>query len=497
MTRFATNGLLAFDLGAESGRAVIGRFEEGGRLTLEEVHRFVNGPVRVMDSLHWDILRLWKEIQNGLALAAHKSTVPLASLGLDTWGVDFGLLDANDALLGNPYHYRDSRTDRMMERAFQIVPRAEIYERTGLQFLQFNSLFQLLAMAETKSPALREAKAFLMIPDLLNFWLTGRKANEFTITTTSQCFDPRSGAWATDLVKEFGIPGDIFGEVLMPGSILGGLRAAVAEDAGIRTGSLSVVLPATHDTGSAVAAVPAQTKDFIYLSSGTWSLMGVEIPHPIITAQSLAADMTNEGGVNGSYRFLRNIMGLWLIQECRRGWEKEGQSYSYDQLTHMAQEAPAFGPLINPADHRFLAPGDMPGRIQGFCRDTGQRVPSSKGEILRCALESLAFEYRRVAESLDQLVGYRLPVIHIIGGGSRNQLLNQMTADAAGRTVVAGPVEATAIGNVLVQALSLGYITDLADGRRIVSQSFQMETYEPVRGKWDEEYRRYLSLLGA
>jgi rhamnulokinase len=487
MTKF-----LAFDLGAESGRAVVGHLDDG-RLRLEELHRFANGPVQVLDRLHWDVLRLWTEIKHGLALAGKAYGDTLASIGLDTWGVDFGLLAADDTLLGNPLHYRDRCTDGMMEEAFKLVPRAEIYAQTGIQFIQLNSLYQLLAMAKAGSPLLAIARTFLNIPDLFNFWLSGRKASEFTIATTSQCYDPRAGDWARAMLEKLGIPSDIFCEIVPPGTVLGPLRASVATET--RTGAVPVVASAAHDTASAVAAVPTTGGDYLYLSSGTWSLMGVEVLQPIINEKSLAFNFTNEGGVNGTFRFLKNIMGLWLVQESRREWARSGQSYSYDDLTGLAAQAPAFGPLVALTDSRFLPPGDMPGRIQAFCRETGQVVPETRGEIIRCALESLALEYRWVAERLDEIVGRRHPTFHIFGGGSRNRLLNQFAADATGQLVVSGPVEATAIGNVLVQAIALGHIASLAEGRALVRRSFEVETFEPRdTAPWNDAYQRYLEL---
>ena len=492
MTKF-----LAFDLGAESGRAVVGHLEDD-RLRLEEIHRFPNGPVQVLNSLHWDVLRLWSEIKHGLGLAAKTHGNDLVSVGLDAWGVDFGLLAADDTLLGNPYHYRDRRTDGMMEEAFRLVPRTEIYERTGIQFMQLNSLYQLLAMSKANSPALHAARTFLNIPDLFNFWLSGQKANEFTIATTSQCYDPRAENWAWDLLERLGIPGRIFGqsgvEIVPPGTVLGPLRASVAEQTGC--GSLHVVASAAHDTASAVVAVPTLSEDYIYTSSGTWSLMGIEVTKPIISEKSLAYNFTNEGGVAGTFRFLKNIMGLWLVQECRREWARLGRPFTYEELTQLAAEASPFGPLVSLSDSRFLPPGNMPGRIQQCCRETGQTVPQTEGQIVRCALESLALEYRLVAERLDELAGRRMPTLHIFGGGSQNQLLNQFAADATGRTVVAGPVEATAIGNVLVQALALGVVSDLSEARALVRRSFEVTTYDPRdTAAWDEAYERYLKLI--
>jgi rhamnulokinase len=471
---------------------VIGHLDGGG-LRLEEIHRFPNDPVRVLDSLHWDVLRLWAEVKRGLALAVEAHGNDLLSVGLDTWGVDFGLLAADGTLLGNPYHYRDRRTDGMLERAFQVVPRAEIYERTGIQFMQINSLYQLLAMAQAGSPFLEAAETFLNMPDLFNFWLSGRKASEFTIATTSQCYDPRAGDWARDMLERLGIPARLFGDIVAPSTVLGELRPALQDEVG--GPAILVVAAAGHDTAAAVAAVPAAAADYIYLSSGTWSLMGVESKEPVISEQSLAYDFTNEGGVGGTFRLLKNIMGLWLVQECRRDWARAGRAYSYDELARMAAGAPAFGPLVAVNDERFLPPGDMVGRIQAFCHDTGQAVPEGPGQVTRCVLESLALEYRWVAERLDELVGRPLPAIHIIGGGSQNRLLNQFAANATARTVVAGPVEATAIGNVLVQAMALGHLAGLDEARALVRRSFQVETYEPEDiSAWDEAHEHYLAL---
>ncbi len=488
---------LAFDLGASSGRAVLGQLADE-RLTIEEIHRFPNGGVRLNHGLHWDVLRLWHEVKAGIRRAVERADGELVSLGVDTWGVDFALLDADDCLIGNPYHYRDARTDGMMGAAFEVMPQAEIYERTGIQFLQLNTLYQLLAMVRARSPQLEIAETLLTMPDLFNVWLTGRKASEFTIATTTQCYDPRAKAWATGMLEALGIPTHLFQEIVAPGTVLGLLRAEIVDETGVPP--LRVVAPATHDTASAVAAIPVTgDSEFIYISSGTWSLMGVEIDRPIINAESLAAGLTNEGGVGGTFRFLKNIAGLWLIQECRRSWAKQGELYSYEELTAMAAEAPAFGPLILVDHPTFLAPEDMPTAIRSFCERTGQPVPETKGAVIRCALESLALAYREVALRLDSLVGHRLPMIHVIGGGSQNQFLNQLTADATGRDVFAGPVEATAIGNLLVQAMALGYIASLDAGRALVRRSFDVTRYHPRAVQteaWDAAYERYHELLG-
>jgi len=483
---------LAFDLGAESGRAMLAGFD-GQRLELREARRFATGPVRVGDHLYWDALRFWSEIQAGLADASQAAGGNLASLGVDTWGVDFGLLDTADTLIGNPSHYRDSRTNGMLEKAFACIPREQIYAETGIQFMQLNSLYQLLALQSAGSSALKTAQTFLNMPDLFNFWLSGRKASEFTIATTTQCFDPRQRRWATGLLEKLDIPTHIFQPVIKPATILDLLLPSVAAETG--SARIPVVAVGGHDTASAVAAVPAEAEDFIYLSSGTWSLIGVELSQPLITPEALACDFTNEGGLNDKIRFLKSIMGMWLLQECRREWARHGQTFSYDELSALAQAAPAFQALISPGEAFFLAPGEMPARIQAYCRKTGQPVPQTPGEIVRCILESLALEYRNVVTHLRSLLGRPLTTLHIIGGGSRNRLLNQFTADATGCRVVAGPVEATAIGNALAQAMALGHIGSLAEGRAIVRRSFDVQTYEPgVSEAWDAAYQRYLQL---
>ena len=497
----ATLNFAAIDLGAESGRVMLGRCD-GAALQLDEAHRFSNVPVRVAGTLYWDVLRLWADIQQGLAACARLAGGPIAGVGVDTWGVDFGLLGRDGQLLGNPVHYRDQRTDGMLDEAGRRVPRQEIFERTGIQFMPINTLYQLLALVVDGSPALEAASRLLTIPDLINFWLTGVMANEFTNATTTQCFDPRAGDWAWDLLDRMGIPARIFGPVIQPGTILGPLRPDLSAELGL--GQAQVIAPATHDTGSAVAAIPFRAAaipfraaDAIYLSSGTWSLMGVELAAPVINEQSLANNFTNEGGVGGTFRLLKNITGLWLVQECRRAWSSQGEELSYATLEQMAERAPAFESLIAANDPRWLAPGDMPARIRQFCRETGQAVPETAGAVIRCVLESLALEYRWVAERLDELAGRHFATIHVIGGGARNGLLNQFTADAANRAVVAGPVEATALGNVLVQAMAAGQLASLADGRALVRHSFPTQAYGPrAYGPWEQAYQRYLRLKG-
>ncbi len=483
---------LAIDLGAESGRVILGRLEDD-RLNLEELYRFTNGPVRVHEHWHWDVLRLWSELLVGVRAAVVHSRGTLGSLGVDTWGVDYGLLDAAGRLLGNPYHYRDSRTDGVMEAAFQRLPAEEIYAQTGNQFMQLNTLYQLLAAQQMDDLTLEQAHALLHMPDLFNFWLTGQQASEFTIATTSQCYNPASGDWAWDLLRRFDLPARLFQPIVQPGRLLGELRPSVAQETG--AGGLPVALVGSHDTASAVAAVPAESRRFAFISSGTWSLVGSETLAPVITPQSRAFNFTNEGGVGGRYCFLKNISGLWLVQECRREWVAGGQSYAYEELTALAAAAPAFRSLIDPADSVFLIPGGMPGRIQGYCRQTGQLIPETSGQFVRAALESLALAYRQAIEQMEQALGYALDAVQIVGGGSRNRLLNQFTADAVGKPVIAGPVEATAAGNVLAQALALGRLGSLAEARQVVRRSFTVEVFQPSpRQPWDDAYARWLRL---
>jgi rhamnulokinase len=479
--------LLAIDLGAESGRAIVGSLAEG-RLTLSETHRFANAPVRLNDGLHWDVLRLWLDIKEGIS-----KSKPIDSLGLDTWGVDFAMLDKDGGLIANPFHYRDARTDGMLDEAFKYMPREEIFAHTGIQFMQFNTLYQLLSMVRVKSPQLEIAQTFLTIPDLLNFWLSGEITNEFTNATTTQCLNPLTRDWSHPVLQALGIPAHLFGPVTNPGTPIGTLLPDIAEETG--AGKVEVVIPACHDTGSAVVAVPAYNENFAWLSSGTWSIMGVELKEPILSDKALRYNFTNEGGVFGTWRLSKNIMGLWLVQECRREWKLQGSDYSYDEMTGLASESDAFIAVINPDDDIFFHPGNMPQKIQEFCLRTGQRVPQSHGEILRVALESLALKYRWVLERLEELTDKKFAPIHIIGGGTKNRLLNQLTADATNRAVLAGPVEATAIGNVLMQAVGMGDIASVEDARQIVCASFDVEEYTPASQACDIAYQKLIDVL--
>lgn len=484
----AVRKILAIDLGAESGRGILGLFD-GSQIQIEVIHRFPNEPVTLLDQLVWDAPRLHRETLNCIAKAGS-----IDSVGVDTWGVDFALLGRGGTLLGLPQHYRDPHTETAMEFAFRIVPKDEIYRRTGLQFLRFNSLFQLLAMQSDRSPLLEAAESLLMIPDLFHYWLTGIKVNEFTDASTSQMIDAKTRRWDYELAGKFHLSTKMLGSIVPPGTMLGPLRKQVASDTGVVP--MPVIVPATHDTASAVAAVPAQGNDWAYLSSGTWSLLGAELPEPIVTDSSLAANFTNEGGVGNSVRFLKNIMGLWLVQECRRSFAKAGHDYSYDELSQLAETATPLRSLIDPDHASFMLPADMPAAISAFCQRTNQPIPDSPGTFIRCCLESLAVKYRYVLELLESLTGRMIKVLHIVGGGSQNTLLNQFTADAIGRPVLAGPVEATAIGNVLVQALGLRLVSSLDQIRAIVRSSFAVTRYEPQNPDlWQSAYQRFRNLL--
>jgi rhamnulokinase len=488
-----TRNYLAVDLGAESGRTIVGTLDNE-RLTLSEMHRFANAPVHLMDGLHWDVLRLWSEIKAGIGIASIKFNNKLDSIGLDTWGVDFVLLDKNGSLLSNPFHYRDGRTDGMLEEAFKRMPRADIFFNTGIQFMQINTLYQLLAMSVQKSPLFDIAKTFITIPDLFNYWLSGEITNEFTNSTTTQCFDPNKRDWALPVLKALNIPTHLFGTVTDSGKMIGTLLPHIAEETG--ASGVKIVVPACHDTGSAVVAVPAQNQDFAWISSGTWSIMGAEVRKPCVDKKALAYNFTNEGGVFGTWRLSKNIMGLWLVQECKRTWAHEGDDLSYDEITRLASDAKPFQAIIDPDNDNFFHPGNMPERIKKYCADTDQHVPQTKGEVVRVALESIALKYRWVLERLEELTSKKFTPIHFIGGGTKNRLLNQFTADATNRIVVTGPVEATAIGNVLMQAIGLGHLDTLSDARAMVRASFRVEEYHPAQGdRWDEAYSKQLKLL--
>lgn len=481
--------MVSVDLGAQSGRIALGRFD-GERLAVSELHRFPNVPVRVHGTLHWDILRLYEGILEGLSAAGRETGGSVDSVGIDTWGVDFALLDRAGRLVQNPVHHRDRRVEGAMERALAVVPARELYERTGIQLMPINTVFQLFAMATADDPALGSADRLLLIPDLLNYWLAGAAACEFTNATTTQCFDPRARSWATDVLERLGIPPEIFAEVVPPATVLGSLLDEVAERTRLTRAVL--VAPATHDTGSAVAAVPFQSRDAVYISSGTWSLVGMELAAPLIDERAFAANLTNEGGVAGTFRLLRNVNGLWLLEECRRTWAAEGRVWEFAELVEMAAQAPPLRSLVDSNDPVFLLPGDMPARIREFCAATGQEVPGTPSEVVRCVLESLALKYRQTIELLTTATGVRPPEVHLVGGGVRNALLCQWTADATGLPVIAGPVEAAEIGNLAVQAMALGEIGSLHEARELVRASFPLVEYAPHGGDaWEEAYTRF------
>jgi rhamnulokinase len=485
---------LAVDLGASSGRVLLGVWNSE-TFTLQELHRFNNESVSVLGHMHWDVLRLWHEIKTGISAYAKVSSEPLAGISVDTWGVDYGLLDKAGNLLGNPYHYRDHRNDGMLEKAYTKVSKADIYKQTGIQFMQINTLFQLVGMVERKDPMLEQAHTFLMMPDLFNYWLTGQKAVEYSDASTTHMLDAHQRTWAKDMLNELGIPTHIFPEVISPGSVIGHVRPEVMQDLGLTTPTL-VVATGSHDTANAVAAIPGLDEESVYISSGTWSLMGVEIAEPIINDDALRLNFTNEGGVFGKIRFLKNVAGLWLLQESRRQWEREGKNYTWERLLGMAEKAKAFKCIIDPDATDFLSHGDMPAFIRAYCERTKQAVPKNPGEVVRCCLESLALRYRWVTEALEHLTKRDLTTIRIVGGGSQNKLLNQFTADACNREVITGPVEATALGNIMMQAVATGHIKDLSAGRKAIAASVQQEIFTPNHSaQWDTAFETFKELL--
>lgn len=483
--------MIAVDLGAGSGRTMTGCYD-GNRLELVETHRFPNEPVTVNGSLYWDILRLYHEMKQGIVKTAGMGYHP-DSIGIDTWGVDYGLLDTNGDQLGNPYHYRDRRTDGMMEAAFEVCPKRQMYERAGLQFMKFNTLYQLMAAKKQQPHLLDKAETLLFIPDLLRYFLTGIKSTEYTIASTSQLLDAHTGGWDRDMMDKMGIPSHIFTDITDACTRVGPVRENVLKELNIS--AIEAIAVGGHDTASAVAAVPASGEDFAYISSGTWSLMGTESDIPLINDTTFSLSFSNEGGVNRNKRVLKNIMGLWIIQECRRFWTREGQALSFEEMDRLAEESEPFQCFIDPNDDGFFAPGNMPLKVQTYCERTGQRVPKTRGEIIRCVIESLALKYRMVAGELERVRGRKLDTIHVVGGGCRNRLLNRLTADCSGKTVLAGPAEATSIGNILCQLIARGEVKDLGEARRLVWESFPVEVYEPENtGAWDDAHHQFSKL---
>ncbi|MFC1634826.1 rhamnulokinase family protein [Planctomycetota bacterium] len=480
---------IAVDLGAESGRVMLGTVSVD-KITLEEIHRFGNGPIKEDGSLRWDFHRLLTEIKAGIGKAAKAAVPQVAGIGIDSWGVDFGLLDADGKLIENPYHYRDSRTNGITEKAFELISKRDIYENTGLQFLPFNSVYQLLAMRLTNSGVLGKAKNLVFIADLFSYFLCGKVFAEYSLASTSQFMDMRTGQWSKEILDGLSLPMDIMPEIVDSGTVVGPLTAEVADEIGC--GPIPVIAIGSHDTASAVVAVPAVgDADWAYLSSGTWSLMGIEVPKAIINDKTFQYDFTNEGGVEKTIRLLKNIMGLWLMQECRRQWQREGTDLSYAELAAMAEKAEPFTHHIDVDDSSFLAPGEMPRRINDYLTKTGQKPIDDKGQMLRTVLESLALKYRSVMEAMEDVAGKKIDILHIVGGGIQNELLCQFTANALGKKVITGPVEATASGNILMQARAAGQIKSLAEAREILRNSFELKEYNPQQTSlWAERYEK-------
>lgn len=484
--------VLAFDFGASSGRAMLFTFD-GKKLSIEEMHRFSNDPVTVGGSFHWDVLRLFHEIKAGILKTMHAGHTDILSIGIDTWGVDFGLFDKNGNMLGNPYHYRDNRTNGMIEQADKEVGKRYIFDHTGIQFNFFNTLFQLMAIR--RDPSLEIAENLLFTPDIFNYFLTGEMKNEYTIASTSQILDAKARDWDKELLEKLQIPTKLFGELIQPGTIVGYLTDELCEELGCP--KIPVVAVGSHDTASAVASVPVTDNyPYAYISSGTWALMGAELDEPEITDASFRYDFTNEGGVCGKIRFLKNIMGLWIVQECRRQWKREGKEFSFDDLEKAARSAAPHRSFINPDDLSFAPPGNMPRRIREFCEKTGQPVPQSEGEVIRCAMESLAFKCRMVLDALEDVQGTSMEAVHMLGGGIKDTMFCEFVANATRKKVLAGPVEATSTGNAIVQLMAMGKLSDLMAARTVVKESFPVATYNPAESAdWEAAYETFKTFV--
>jgi rhamnulokinase len=486
------NYYVACDLGAESGRVMLGRLD-AGRLTLEEIHRFPSAAVHVLGSLRWDVLRIFEELKTGFRILAQRN-LPITSLSVDSWGVDYVLLNAIHPVLWPPFHYRDARTEETYDRLRADIGSELIFAETGIQFMPINTIYHLASDLEKSGALLEYADCFLTIGDYFNYLLSGVPRVDESIASTTQLYNPRTRAWSSVLIERCGFPKKIFPQLVAPGTVLGRLSPELASETGL--GEIDVVATCSHDTGAAVAAVPAETGDgWAYLSSGTWSLLGVELPAPLINESVRKLNFTNEAGYGGTTRFLKNIVGLWLLQECRRVWANQGAKHDYGDLIREAGCAKAFRSLIDPRAARFLKPGDMPQRIVSYCKETRQQVPETPGEFVRCILESLALLYRLTIEEIQEATGQSIHRLHIVGGGSQNALLNEFAANATERQVVAGPAEATAIGNVLIQAVALGHVQSLAALREVVRDSFSLQTFEPrTTAEWQVAYQRFLGL---
>ncbi len=483
--------VLAFDLGASSGRGIIATLENG-KITLNEIHRFANNGVNVRGTFYWDVLYLFDQIKQGIVKA--KLAGGFDSIGIDTWGVDFGLLDENGDLIGNPVHYRDARTDNMPDELFKVVNRESVYEKTGIQIMNFNTLFQLYYLVKYRPDILKKADKMLFMPDLLNYFLTGEKKNEYTIASTSQMLNPYAKDWDKELLNKVGIPKDILCDIIPAGTVVGNITEDICEELGIDTAS--VIAVGSHDTASAVVSVPTKEKDFVYISCGTWSLFGTELDEPNVSKAACDSSYTNEGAYNGKIKFLTNIMGLWLIQESRRTWIKQGNELSFNDLEQAALKCEPYKCFIDPDSPEFGKPGDIPKHIQKFCEKTGQYVPQTIGEIVRCIYESLALKYKNAFLNLKELTGKDFGCIHVVGGGTKDPLLCRMTAEACNTHVFAGPIEATALGNIAVQMMALGEIENLSEARAIIKNSFDIKEYEPNNtNAWDKAYEDFKKIL--
>lgn len=486
-----TKRVLAFDFGASSGRAIIGCFD-GGKITLEEVHRFSNDPVSVGGTVYWDVLRLFYEIKQGIVKA--KIAGGFDSIGIDTWGVDFGLIDSEGKLMENPVHYRDARTVGLVDEAFKTMPKEKLYGITGIQFMELNTLFQLISLKKYRPWMLERADKMLFMPDLFGYMLTGKMCAEYSIASTSQFIDLDKRTWSKEILDAFGIKESIFAPIVQPGTVLGELSKEICEECGVAP--VPVISVCGHDTQSAITSVPCENGDFAFLSSGTWSLFGTELDKPIVNETSMNINITNEGGFDGSTGFLKNIIGLWLIQESRRQWKREGKEYSYADLEKLALAAEPFKCFIDPDAPEFVPHGNIPERVREFCRKTNQYVPETVGEIMRCIYESLAMKYRLTFEKLRECTERDYPVIHVIGGGTKDGLLCQMTASSCDRTVKAGPIEATVMGNVAVQLMSDGSVENIGQARKIVAASSELKTFEPKdTDKWASAYEDFLKVI--
>lgn len=482
---------LAFDLGATSGRTILGTVENG-RLQMKELTRFSNQILQIGNHIHWNIYSLFEHLKAGL-VAAKKEGVAIASIGIDTWGVDFVLLAEDGSILGAPYAYRDPHTVGMPEKYFDLISREKVYELTGIQVMNFNSLYQLFALSQANNSLLKSAKEMLFIPDALAYMLTGNKVVEYTVASTSQILNPRTKKFEAELLEKAGVSPSILGEIVMPGHLIGTLKEDLAVESEL--GKVNVIAVAGHDTGAAVAAVPATSENFAYLSSGTWSLMGIEVKDPIINEETFALNFTNEGGIEGTTRFLKNITGMWLLEQCLKDWKNEGITYAYEKLVQMTASVPAFQSLIDPDHVSFANPVCMPNAIADYCRATNQIVPSTHAEFVRCIFESLSLKYNYVLGKLKDLAPFPIEKLHVIGGGSKNPLLNQWTANATGIEVIAGPSEATAIGNIMIQAKAAGSVNSLQEMRQIIGNSVQLDEFTPEEPVvWYEAYQKFLSI---